>query len=275
MNWLPTIDDPKVKGYCSIFNIDNNGIVGGHKFDKGKKIPVIGGDRRNRSVFMECPNRERSMSCAIGFASDTPFHDMKVGTLNNISLVMVRGLITDDNGAIKIVLHRWKGDNYCDNLYDEINQYKRDHVGFIRRFFVEEPEEFDSESIHIIYVNQIGGTPLRPWTQSPNTYIDEHGRLIYKAKSSPDVLWKGNQDPFTGKKKSKKFLCPPPPTKLGGSFLKNRSTLDDEIGPKLMQLEQKNSIRVLYGKKREYESLLGRTERGKPKVYLLPNQRVL
>jgi hypothetical protein len=35
-----------------------------------------------------------------------------------------------------------------------------------------------------------------------------------------------------------------------------------------MQLEQKNSIRVLYGKKREYESLLGRTERGKPKVYL-------
>ena len=220
MKWLPTIDDPKVKGYCCIFSINNNGIVSGHKFGKGQKIPVIGGERRCRYVFMECPNIERSMSCAIGFASDTPFHDMEVGTLNNISLVMVRGLITDDNGAIKLVLHRWKGDNCSDNLHDEIKQYKSNHVGFIRRFFQEEPEEFDSESIHVKYVNQIGGTPLRPWTKSPNTYIDEHGRSIYKAKSSPDVLWTSNQHPFTGKKKSIKFLCPPPTTK----------TYDKELG---------------------------------------------
>ena len=183
MNWLPTVDDPKVKGYCCIFSINNNGIVSGHKFGNGKKIPVIG-ERQCRSIFMECPNKERSMSCAIGFASVTPFHDMEVGTLNNVSLVMVRGLITDDNGAIKLVLHRWKGDNCSDNLHDEIKQYKSDHVGFIRRFFQEEPEEFDSESIHVIYVNQIGGIPLRPWTQSPNSYTDEHGRSIYKI-----VLW--------------------------------------------------------------------------------------
>ena len=78
MNWLPTVDDPKVKGSCCLFSIDNNGIVSGYKIGKG---------------CMECPNRERSTSCAIGFASDTPFHDMEVGTLNNISLVMERGLL--------------------------------------------------------------------------------------------------------------------------------------------------------------------------------------
>ena len=107
MKWLPTIDDPKVKGSCCLFSIDNNGIVGGYKYSDGKKIP--GGN---------------------------------------------------------VDLYSW-------------------NVQIWRE-----------------YINQIGGTPLRPWTQSPNTYIDEHGRSIYKAKSSPDVLWTSNQHPFTGKKRN-------------------------------------------------------------------------
>ena len=83
MNWLPTVDDPKVKGYCCIFSINNNGIVSGHKFGKGQKIPVIGGERQCRSVFMECPSRERStrvllQECISFLVNRLAYHEMAI-----------------------------------------------------------------------------------------------------------------------------------------------------------------------------------------------------
>ena len=66
MKWLPTIDDPKVKGSCCLFSIDNNGIVSGYKFGKGKNIPVKEESGGVDQYIHGMSNIEGSMRCAIG-----------------------------------------------------------------------------------------------------------------------------------------------------------------------------------------------------------------
>lgn len=263
MKGLPLVEDSRVKAGCPTFAVRLDGAIVGHKHPPGYLIPFVEGMRKSCLLFMMCPAFEKTGRFLIGFASFTePFHKMKVGPMVDIHMILVRGLILVDS-VFKVVFHRWKGKGCCQNVYDEIEQYKNNAKAFIQSKFISEVEEVDVDCIHIAYVNQISGNRLTEWVQEPSHFIQD-GKKYYKAGKNGDYFCR--DDPFPKLEfpaiEEYDYVALPKSTKLRGNYLeKSKSKLVKFIGSPSLRQQENSTTLVVYSIKRFYTNSLGSLEK--------------
>ena len=160
-----------MKAGGAIFSICSDGEVTGYKESSGCRLPHLKGELNSRLVYITCPNQEKKGKFCIGFSSEkSKFRNMKDGPMDDISMLLVKGLIHDE-GTEKVVFHRWRGKGCCNILQDELVKHKDNAKAFIHQFFNPTPEEIDVDNIDITYVNQIIGMRLHTWSQVPSVYV--------------------------------------------------------------------------------------------------------
>ena len=251
---LALVKDKKVRSGGFLFAIRSNGDITGHKQQKGYKIPQFENDLKSSIVFITCPNQQVVGKHSIGFCSfHQKFVDMKDGALEDISMILVKGMVHED-GVVKVVFHRWTGQ--INNLQDEISRYKYNARGFIQEFFNPVPEAVCIDEIDIHYVNQILGSRLNEWNQEKSVYLHEDGHYYYKAKMQPDSFCK--RDPFPDSKRYE-FLKPPRNrVKIGDTTFQ---TANDEtgkyIGDPALRLHNNSTTQVIYSLRHNNTSSLG------------------
>ena len=252
---LALVKDEKVKSGGCIFAVRSNGDIIGHKQQKGYKIPKFDNDLKSSIVFITCPNQKVVGKHSIGFCSfDQKFVDMKDGALEDISMILVKGMVHED-GVVKVVFHRWTGQINM-NLQEEIVRYKSNAREFIQQFFSPVPEAVCIDNIDIHYVNQMLGSRLNEWSQEKSVYLHEDGHYYYEAKMQPDTFCK--RDPFPESKRYE-FLKPPRNrVKIGDTTFQ---TANDEtgkyIGDPALRLHNNSTTQVIYGLRQDNTSALG------------------
>ena len=105
-----------MKSSGCIFAVRSNVDIIGHKQQKGYKIPKFDNDLKSSIVFITCPNQKVVGKHSIGFCSfdqkfvdmkDGDFVDMKDGALEDISMILGKGMVHED-GVVKDAFHRWR-----------------------------------------------------------------------------------------------------------------------------------------------------------------------
>jgi len=256
---IPFVEDSRVKSGGCIFGVRSDGEITGHKQPAGYLIPHMQGELKSSLVFITCPNQTTRGRYCIGFCSEnTKFNKMKDGPLVNVSLIVVKGMIYDE-GAIKVVFHRWKGKGCCNNLHEELLRYKCNANAFVQQFFNPEPEAVDVDEIDIAYVNQILGRRLDDWSQEPSVFKHIDGHYYYKAKTQPDSFCQ--HDPFPDSKRYNYLDPPKDRTKLPNTKLKKPYKGDETakyIGSPKLRVHENSTTKIVYALQQDNTTAFGK-----------------
>jgi hypothetical protein len=89
-------EDKRVKAGCCTFDISSDGDVLATKHPSGYHIPFMQGCRTSNVQFMPCTNVIKTPSWPLVFTSfEQDFHKMQPGSLRNVFVIIICGLITD------------------------------------------------------------------------------------------------------------------------------------------------------------------------------------